>query len=1543
MFLSCWLTSVRNLFASRRGRGFRRPGARRGLRGAAGHHPQRNVEQLEARQVLAFDFVSAYPNSGAFLTEGAIVDQAPQQITIKFSPGAKVDPQSIATGISVIRSANGVLGDSGDIVVTPGSVTVDDFPNQNVVIVRFAETLPDDNYRLLITGAGPGGLRTLSQGTGIPSERFRAGGSFQLDFRLDLGAQVASIVPQPVARPKLMTFATDMTQYKDGDLLTVAIRGSRLTFEFDGNASVAAGNRAVSIVGRTAAEITAEIALAITSSGVFGGELLSATTPQATRINLRGTTFTPVVSFTRGGSVPAAAATPVTIADGAALTQARDKVAVYFNANDPLDPASAQNPRNYRLIETDPVTQTDIAVQVPQAVSYDAASGTALLTFEAGGIADDKLYRLRVGDSSDDNNLLAKATPLGALFTGNPYRTDAVIGDGAEGMNDVDLYQAGLTAAGSISATLTTPVGSTLVGLLRLFDSAGNEVARSTTGTLVHAAAAPGIFYLGVSSTGNDAYLPATGTGATGGASRGAYRIQITSDVAVGASDENSSFASATVLGTLGVAGQTISGRIDVRPTIATPAGPLLFPSQPGTIDEPGHREIPVEGESHLDSTSSVGRAGAMPVILYNFRDDYGSDPQGNPLFNAITEEQKQRAREIFTLFSIHAGVRFVETPDQGMFVATGDLRALEPSIPPTAAAGLGGPAGVVMNSTIDWGNSEYGGYWYMVAMHEIGHAIGLGHAYDIPAVMGAGETGAQQLGENLLPLPYDVIHMNVLYPRNGSDIDVYRFALDTAGTFSAETIVARQGLEAASRLDTVLSLYREVGGVRTLVARNDDYYGTDSFVGLELEAGSYFLAVTSTGNTAFNPEVNDSGYGGRTDGAYQLRLDFKPAADVAGTIVDATGTPFDGDRDGKAGGAFDHWFTTASATATLWVDKVAAAVGSVTASQTLVTGISTVGLVVGRAVIGAGIQPNTVVQSIRDATSFFLSRPATATSASAALGLGTFAAPYRTISAAISAANAAITAGTNVPRVIRILGNSGNDATTLDEKPYLVGTTLGGTALADGATFNVPKGVTAMIDATAAIKLRAAVIDVGSSSGLVSRAGAAIQVLGTPGRHVIFTSLHDDSVGGDSDGVGPAVQGGQWGGIVIRQDSDSPRGAASTVPHDPWVNKPWLNTISFATMRYGGGNVMVDSRLQSFAPIHLESNRPTIAFNEIVSAAGPGISADPNSFEDSGGRFGPELRGNRLLDNTINGLFIRIRTEFGAAIDKLDRPARFKSTDITYVIQENLVIAGGAGGYLLDETSGDVVARATGRLVIDPGVVVKLMGARIELERGNAQLVAEGTPLQRVIFTSLGDRRFGAGGTFDTNGNAPDVRASGDWSGIVAQAGAEVSIDNAYIAYGGGQSAIEGGFDRFDTIEVQQAMLRLANSRIEFNASGRSSTQRNARGSNDDSTVFVRQAQPVIVGNDFRDNSGATFSLNANSFSNTPNPDPGRSTGAIARYAEYDDNVGPLLRANAISNKINYAADRQKGAFDITLQYGAGVTKACATPWRRPPTAGNR
>ena len=94
--------------------------------------------------------------------------------------------------------------------------------------------------------------------------------------------------------------------------------------------------------------------------------------------------------------------------------------------------------------------------------------------------------------------------------------------------------------------------------------------------------------------------------------------------------------------------------------------------------------------------------------------------------------------------------------------------------------------------------------------------------------------------------------------------------------------------------------MYRDDGsGGRTMVGRNDDYYGRDSFIELSVEPGTYFVVVTSTGNTHFNPEVADSGYGGQSEGVYGLELTFESGSIASNTIVDVDNTPLDGDRDG--------------------------------------------------------------------------------------------------------------------------------------------------------------------------------------------------------------------------------------------------------------------------------------------------------------------------------------------------------------------------------------------------------------------------------------------------------------------------------------------------------------------------------------------------------------------------------------------------------------------------------------------------------------------
>ena len=96
-----------------------------------------------------------------------------------------------------------------------------------------------------------------------------------------------------------------------------------------------------------------------------------------------------------------------------------------------------------------------------------------------------------------------------------------------------------------------------------------------------------------------------------------------------------------------------------------------------------------------------------------------------------------------------------------------------------------------------------------------------------------------------------------------------------------------------------------------------------------------------------------------------------------------------------------------------------------------------------------------------------------------------------------------------------------------------------------------------------------------------------------------------------------------------------------------------------------------------------------------------------------------------------------------------------------------------------------------------------------------------------------------------------------------------------------------------------------VANSRIEFNADGNATGTRNGRGGNEAATIFVRGSQPIIAGNDLRNNAGATISINSNALTDAVQADYGRQTGSVNRFGQFDLNQGPLIRENRISDTL--------------------------------------
>ncbi len=333
----------------------------------------------------------------------------------------------------------------------------------------------------------------------------------------------------------------------------------------------------------------------------------------------------------------------------------------------------------------------------------------------------------------------------------------------------------------------------------------------------------------------------------------------------------------------------------------------------------------------------------------------------------------------------------------------------------------------------------------------------------------------------------------------------------------------------------------------------------------------------------------------------------------------------------------------------------------------------------------------------------------------------------------------------TNVSGVI-----SANTTWSLANSPYLV---TGDVTVNPGITLTIEPGV---------------VVKFHASKNLIIN--GALNAIGTTENRIIFTSIKDDNVAGDSnyDGTATWPRPGDWSSIqfgassidaltklqnnIVRYGGST--GAVQTDAASPIISGNLITLNSSYGMRIvntSAPNTSTNYVLDNLGGgIKLETtSSPIISNSQFWGNSGYAIYLDSSCY--------PNLSGNTAYYNTVNGV-------------RNTGTISFNQTwyaDLPYVIESTMIINSGVA------------------LTVQPGAVVKFNKGAIGLTV-NGALVANGTDTAPITFTSIHDDVFGG----DTNNNEGATWAArGDWDKILyndSSTDAQNVLNCANIFYAG-------------------------------------------------------------------------------------------------------------------------------------------------------------
>lgn len=389
---------------------------------------------------------------------------------------------------------------------------------------------------------------------------------------------------------------------------------------------------------------------------------------------------------------------------------------------------------------------------------------------------------------------------------------------------------------------------------------------------------------------------------------------------------------------------------------------------------------------------------------------------------------------------------------------------------------------------------------------------------------------------------------------------------------------------------------------------------------------------------------------------------------------------------------------------------------------------------------------------------------------------------------------------GTN-PAHVRVTGNqaagSGGNGLRLEGR-LDTDLTLEGDP---GLPFLLPSSLS--VAPTAALDLSPGAVFKADGCGAKLVVEGTLAVAGEAAAPVVFTSIHDDTIAGDTNGNGGATVPGasDWGYVRLSA------GAAGTFEH--------------ATLRYGG---VACTGYDNYSMLQAWSADLTLAHTTLESSFGNGLFAENarvavrNSRVVDVGRFGSSAGIHINGHDPNHPLEVRDTVFETRAANQTAARITFGSHPETIHLERLTATGSGRNGIVLGGTvqhdlsldaidsvpfviDGGLGVPPGASLALTQGTLVKLAGCGRKIDVSGS-LVAEGTAAAPIVFTSLADDSRGG----DTNGDGTATAAQpSDWGYVGFRPGSTGSLQHVFLGYGGVGCS---GYDLYTLLAAEEALV---------------------------------------------------------------------------------------------------------------------------------------